>query len=99
MRTLANQVVCRKLAQEISTLIGWRAQPGVVVTLTQNNDHPLLVFRLVVLAHEGVVVGIDGQHRKAMGYIAGRRLPYRPQTCDAHRLAIRPCDARWYRFA
>lgn len=52
-----------------------RDQPGVVI---------VLVIRLVVLAHERVVIGINAQHRVAVHQSASGILP--SDSGDAHRL-------------
>jgi hypothetical protein len=35
----------------------------VIVLFVQDNDHPLLVLGLVIILHQGVVVGVNRQHR------------------------------------
>ncbi len=60
---MAVQIVGWELAKEVPAVGRPCLQPGVLVILVEDDYHPLLVLRLVVLPHERVVIGIDSQHR------------------------------------
>ena len=42
--------------------------------------------------------GINGQHGKAITLLAGRRLPWAPQTGHTQRLAIRAGNTSWHKL-
>ena len=58
--------------QESTAVLHRRAQPFVIRRLRKNHHHPLFIGRLVELVHEGVTVGIDGEHRVAVYPLALR---------------------------
>jgi len=51
------------------------------------------------LAHQGMVIGVDGQHGVAVNELTLGRLPRRPQAGKAHRLAVGACNPGRHRLA
>lgn len=65
-----------------------RRQTGAVavVTVIQDDDHPLLVFWHSLPPHEGMVISVDGQYREAMRQFPAERFPCRSQASNPHGL-------------
>ena len=56
---MAVQIVGWELAKEVPAVGRPCLQPGVLVILVEDDYHPLLVLRLVVLPHERVVMPVS----------------------------------------
>ena len=45
-------------------------EPGVVFSLVEDNDHALILARLVEAPHQRMIVRVDGQHGEAQDLLS-----------------------------
>ena len=72
-------------------LLYFGIQPIVLSLLGQYDNHALFVVRLVKTLQQAMILRIDRQHGEAQYKFPGGRMPRRPQTRNAHRLAVGSC--------
>lgn len=94
-----DQLVGGEGYEEIAALIGAGGQPVAICTLGKDHHHAFFLVRLVIVAEEGIVVSVDGEHRIALLPLAGRVAVAVPRAGDAQRRAVGPREARGQCFA
>lgn len=95
----SDQPLCRKGFKELHAAVCWCIEPVIKLLRLQDHHHAFFIGGFVKLAHQGMLVGIDSQHAEAAQDLARGGLPSRPDTCQAHRLAIGTADACGDSFA